>query len=236
MSTVTGPGRAPAASALLRGHLPNGLGTSVGDSKGRLRDSTMGSRRHPVGDGVHRLDHARRQVPQDRRECFVQSFVLPDTDDRPAVRHQPCGRVAIPLDVRLQLRRPPRSVVRRPRRVLRAAMPEAAVDEDSDPSRGEHDVSPSTGYAREWNVYAVPIPKAMQSPPQRDLWGRVARPLLRHPSGSRWIGQRRRGAADYGGSVGRHRLIMLRVEDQRAYRCPYNSMDIVDSCRREPRQ
>lgn len=169
-----------------------------------------------VGDrtAVHCLDGARRQVAHHRHESFVQPFVLPDADDGPAALHQACGRVLIPLDVRLQLQLPPHGVVCWPCSVLWAAMPEAAIDEDSDPTRGEHDVSPSPGDARERCVHAVPIAEAMESSPERDLWSGVTRPLLRQSSGSRWIPHQRRGSADRGGSVGGHVPIMLRVEDQ----------------------
>src|SRR3954449_12536487 len=67
-------------------------------------------------------------------------LVLPDPHDRPALGREARVRVAVARDVSLDLRPPEVRVVARPRTVLGAAVPEAAVDEHRDLRAGEDDV------------------------------------------------------------------------------------------------
>lgn len=59
------------------------------------------------------------------------------------MRHQNGIGLPVALDVALQLRHPVVGVRFRNGRVLRASVPEAAVDEDCDPQPSEHDVGTS---------------------------------------------------------------------------------------------
>jgi hypothetical protein len=73
------------------------------------------------------------------RECLadaVRSFddvlVLPDAEDSPASGHEPCFVLSIPLDVSRDLGSPIRAVLLGRLRMLGAAVPKAAIDEDSE--------------------------------------------------------------------------------------------------------
>lgn len=72
--------------------------------------------------------------------------------------------------------------------MLRAGMPEAAVDEDGESRPGEHDVAPPTGHPREGMIdtesQTLPVEQAAES----DLWGGVPSSLPRHPRGNRATG------------------------------------------------
>jgi hypothetical protein len=108
--------------------LPSGSGV------GRSRDSDgFAWRSHrsavPLGSNPRDLVH-------DRGE----SLVLPETERRPAGGRQCTVDPTISLNVRLKLAGPELLVRARDRAVLDAAMPEAAVDEDCDPSPRENNV------------------------------------------------------------------------------------------------
>lgn len=71
-------------------------------------------------------------------------LVLPDAHDCPSgLGETPVG-ISIALAIPLDLRAPPLGIRRRPRHVQRAAMPEAAIDEDCYPRPAEHQVGPPT--------------------------------------------------------------------------------------------
>jgi hypothetical protein len=72
--------------------------------------------------------------------CIYRTLVLPDPEDRPPECLEALVGVPVTTSVRLELLPPPTSVVLGPRPVLRAAVPEAAVDEDSEPCAWEHHV------------------------------------------------------------------------------------------------
>jgi hypothetical protein len=71
--------------------------------------------------------------------------VFPHSEDRPTFVDQQVVSVAVAKDVELQLRAPPISVRSRPRAVLWAAVPEAAVHEDRYPHACEGNVDRATG-------------------------------------------------------------------------------------------
>src|SRR5688572_5751010 len=73
------------------------------------------------------------------RGC-IGVLVLPHADDLPASASQHVVNLAIPISVPAQLRHPVVTVGLRDHLVLRAVVPEAAVDEDGDSGAGEDDV------------------------------------------------------------------------------------------------
>jgi hypothetical protein len=75
---------------------------------------------------------------------LVGIVVLPDPQDCPARGDESSVICAIALDVSLQLLPPILAVGHRLKSMHRAAMPEAAVDEDRDASPTEHQVGPDT--------------------------------------------------------------------------------------------
>ena len=74
---------------------------------------------------------------------FGRILVLPHPHDGPARLAQPAIGVCISGLVRLKLLPPPVLVRARHRAVIRAAVPEASVDEDGDPRPAEDEVGPS---------------------------------------------------------------------------------------------
>src|ERR1700761_5529678 len=77
----------------------------------------------------------------------------------------------VPFDVTAELRLPVPGVGRRLTPVIRAAVPEAAVNEHGDPAGGEHDVGTDPDAARqiEPQILAVTVALAVQRPPQREF-------------------------------------------------------------------
>jgi hypothetical protein len=82
-----------------------------------------------------------------RRSFHV--LVLPDPNYRPSRIAQALVGVPVSTAVRLDLRLPPVGVCLRPRCVLRASVPEAAIYEDGDPETRKHDVGPATSRVAE---------------------------------------------------------------------------------------
>lgn len=81
------------------------------------------------------------------RCCWL---VLPESEHEPACVEERGVGFAVAHNVSLELRSPVAGVRLRCRRVFRAAVPEAPVDEDCDAPSGEHDVGTST--SAEWSV------------------------------------------------------------------------------------
>ena len=69
--------------------------------------------------------------------------------------------------------------------MLRARVPEAAVDEDDKARPGEHDVTPSSRHPRERVVDTEPQTLPVEQPAEGDLRGCVPSLLARHPRGHR---------------------------------------------------
>lgn len=67
--------------------------------------------------------------------------------------------------------------------MLRARMPEAAVDEDDEAPPGEHDVTPSSRHPRERVVDTEPQSLPVEQAAESDLRSCVPPPLSRHPRG-----------------------------------------------------
>src|SRR4051812_28069718 len=70
----------------------------------------------------------------------LDGFVFPDPQDQPSVPFKLDVRATIAVDVCGELAFPERAIALRENAVVRARMPEAAVDEDRDTLGGEEDV------------------------------------------------------------------------------------------------
>jgi hypothetical protein len=98
--------------------------------------------------------------PRDPSRSLLWVVVFPHPHDLPASIGQPSVGVAIALPVACDLRRPvPPIDVMDPAAVYLAAMPEAAIDEDSDASPRERNVDLASLRPRyKWPMKAVPKP------------------------------------------------------------------------------
>lgn len=104
---------------------------------------------------------------------FVDVFVLPNPNDEPADPSERRGGTGVSIAIGLNLVGPPVGVVLREREVRRAAVPEAAIDEDCDPARTEHDIGASSaGWVRA-TVDSEPQPTPMELTSESDLRLRV---------------------------------------------------------------
>ena len=100
---------------------------------------------------------------------FVHGLVLPDSDHEPTGGLQPSRGILVAATIGLEFLPPPLSIVPRHGSVLRAQMPEAAVDEHRNSLTGEDDVDPSAPPV-ERRVDAVtetPTPEFLS---ERNLW------------------------------------------------------------------
>lgn len=131
-------------------------------------------------------------------------LVLPHAKHGPSEGAEMAVCVTVPLDVARELGTPPRGVRSGRCLVLRASVPEAAVDEDRDLRAGEQDIRPTSRHAWQGVVDSVPEPQPMKLPTQEQLRLGVAGRLPRHPCGGAWqhVSERhaRRGAGVRRGS------------------------------------
>jgi len=109
--------------------------------------------------------------------------------------------LAIPLLVASEFGCPPGGIGGGRRLVLRAAVPEAAVDEHSDLGASEQDVRPTAGHVGQCLVDAIPEPQPMEFPTEEQLGRGVTRGLSGHPRGG--SGQHVRGRHDRRGAGAR---------------------------------
>lgn len=125
-------------------------------------------------------------------ERFAHSFgrvrrilVLPHADGVPAQVREHRLRLSIALNVPRQLGLPIRRVRSRHVRVLGAAVPEAAIDEDGDASTGEGDIHAdgATAGHLDWIVAAESESDAMKRRAKGDLGSRVPLPISLHHGG-----------------------------------------------------
>ena len=122
--------------------------------------------------GVGSREHSARagrsaDQPFDLVGCGDHIFVFPDAHHDPSARLEPLVCVAISRDVRINLFAPPGPVVLRRRSVIRAAMPEAAVDEYGDPSEGDYDVGGPPGAFDHRPMESESKAAAMEFAPER---------------------------------------------------------------------
>jgi hypothetical protein len=124
----------------------------------RMPGSCNPASRHYVRDsiGVLMLPHVQR-LPTD----FTKADVV----------------ASIPGDVGSELRRPPFAIRSGTNAVLRAGVPEAAINEHGKSKAGHNEVRPPGEVPA---VEPEPYPACVQSPAQFHLWAGVADPLTRH--------------------------------------------------------
>ena len=115
-------------------------------------------------------------------------LMLPSPDDDPSCLAQTLIRPAVTGDVGVKLGPPPVGVRLGSHGVLGTAVPEAAVDEDGDPSAGEGDVGPARDGR---HVDAIAETPSMQLAPEGTLGLGPRGPQGRHEAAD--DGTRRRG-------------------------------------------
>lgn len=104
-------------------------------------------------------------------------LVLPDPDHRPPERCHMGVRLTVALDVARELGGPPLTVGRGLGGVLRAAVPEAAVDHYGDLRSGEEQVGAAPGHAGERGVHAIAQTTSVQVTAEEEFGLGIARPL-----------------------------------------------------------
>lgn len=111
---------------------------------------------------------------------FVHRLVLPHADDRPAERGESCVRLPVALDVAIELRRPVVGVGLRRSAVDRAAVPEAAIDEDCDTGTREDDVRPGAQGAVNPEIDSEAKATPVELSTDRELWRRANATVCHH--------------------------------------------------------
>lgn len=101
-------------------------------------------------------------------------LVFPSPQYCPARRGEQAVSVGVPGLVSGQLVRPERGVCGGAAPVLRASMPEAAVDEHRDSCGSEDDVRTAAQSGQWGPINPVPQPRCMQEAADRQLGGRIA--------------------------------------------------------------
>lgn len=119
------------------------------------------------------------------RRNLLWVLVLPETKDDPAEGYEELVVLPVSAHVAAELGLPKRGVRRGHRRVLRAAMPEAPVDEHGDTPLREDDVRPGgCPPARDPVVDSVPEACTMKQRANGQLWARVAAAVRRQRCGA----------------------------------------------------
>jgi hypothetical protein len=123
----------------------------------------------------------RVQRLQDSGDRIVHWRVLPNAEDMPAGRCERRRRDAVPLNVAIELLGPVRRVVAWVDAMIRAPVPEAAVEEHGYAGASEGDVCAGCcANAFDAIVDAVPAPRTMQCRPKAELRPGVAAAVAAH--------------------------------------------------------
>lgn len=112
-------------------------------------------------------------------------LVLPYPNHAPPSFAQPLVSIAITSSVPFELLAPPISVVLRPRPVLRAAVPIAAIHEHGDSMPGENNIRPAPQALQRRIVDSEPQGAPMELGAQPHLGGRVPLSCSGHPRADR---------------------------------------------------
>lgn len=103
------------------------------------------------------------QCLANRQHGFINRHMLPKPHNSPSSFLQEQGVRTITLAIPGQLRAPVVGIRSWLASMFRARMPETTVDEDRDPTPGEHDVWPdASAYKIKAKVDPVPVPGTMQ--------------------------------------------------------------------------
>jgi hypothetical protein len=112
----------------------------------------------------------RTDLRNDHRYHLFRELVLPEPQDRPSRLPEHFRHLGITLRVARQLGQPVVGVRLRLRRVDRAAVPEAPVDEHSHLLLREDDVGTAADCRRRTEVDSVPESPGMQKPTHGEFW------------------------------------------------------------------
>jgi len=167
--------------ALETGGSTEGSGNRTRIMQGRVDELNPGSLNRPVSGGndapVGTLDRLAHPV---RDQCGI--LVLPGAQDSPSRLDKPTISVAIPGAIGLDLRPPPVRVCLGPGDVIRASVPEAAVDVDGDSPSREDDVCAAPEARNRSAVDTEAKPAPVKLGPHRELRGGVALARRLHPA------------------------------------------------------
>lgn len=113
---------------------------------------------------------------------LVRVLVLPHPNDGPSFGREHSVSLSVPPNVPRELRLPVRPIDPWCVRVIRAAVPEAPVDEYNDPGARERNIRADQPSARRSDrvVAAIAQARSMQRRAQRELRPRVALPIAFH--------------------------------------------------------
>lgn len=109
--------------------------------------------------------------------------MLPEAEDCPSLCFEVLSRLMVPGHVFVELGPPPLRVRLGMRGMLGAAMPEAAIHEDSDFGSREGDVDRAAGHAWYGQVHSIPHACCVQEAANGHLRSGVARTLATHAGG-----------------------------------------------------
>lgn len=134
------------------------------DSHGSTTAPSRGWRSPPRFLSARRLDRILHAVGG-----LVDILVLPHAKDVPARRRQSIVRIAVTSHIASDLFCPPLSIGGGPCHMRRAAVPEAAVNEDCELRSRKHEVSAPTESLDRSDINAVAQPSTMQFGPESPL-------------------------------------------------------------------
>ena len=173
--------------------------------------------------GTHRRDNPRHDE--------LRVLMLPRPKHTPPRECEAHVRIAVSVNIALNLVAPPFSVVLGPSHVLRTPVPEATINEDRDASARESYIGATTE-AGQWVVDAESQTRTVQSGPNRKLRRRVAPPLRPHSPQSVGRGSDRPGHCHDSdpperrvvlvGDTRDHRLVVIDVSRLRRRRSSHN--------------
>ena len=103
-------------------------------------------------------------------------LMLPEAKNPPTLCLEKKSHLRVALTVVFELSVPKASIRFWANPVLRTAMPLAAIDKNSDPSRGKYDI----GFSEHFGLYAIPQAQAPQRSTQEQLRFRIPALYLRH--------------------------------------------------------
>lgn len=148
----------------------------------------------PVGSGFSSGSLPFSNRDDDCLNGIRRILMLPEAEDQPASLCELRGCLAVPCPVAVDLGLPVVSIGHRCDEVLGAAVPEAPVDEDSDPKPCEHDGSPSAQSGSIWRVVDAEAKSGgMEEPSQSDLRLGVPSSVAEHRSPCALAARRRHG-------------------------------------------
>ncbi len=117
---------------------------------------------------------------RDARGSRRRGFMLPDAKHTPSGLYEHLVNLPVSRDVAPKLLPPKCRVCSRGRVMVRAAVPETAVEKNGDLTTREHYVSRAADLRNGSRIHAVPKPKTVKFSPQRHLGPGVSRAVCQH--------------------------------------------------------